>query len=157
MNETRRTLLKAGTHGALLAGLIGLGVLRPTQALAADWNKAAFEAKKLDEALKAIGADTATEHKDVVLKVPEIAENGAVVPVEIISTLMNVVSIAIFVDKNPFPLAANFNLSNGAMPFMSTRLKMGQTSLVRAVMKTADGKHYSAQKEIKVTVGGCGG
>lgn len=156
MNTTRRTVLKGATASGLLAGLIAAGVLRPTQVLAAEWNKAAFEAHDTAGALKGLGAGAPTESKDLVLKVPEIAENGAVVPVDVVSNIPNTSSISILVDKNPAPLSAHFDFSNGALADVSVRLKLSQTSLIKAVAK-ADGKFYTAQKEVKVTVGGCGG
>lgn len=155
-NVTRRTVLRgAGSLGALSA-LIAAGVLKPTAAFAAEWNKAAFDASDSAGALKGMGAGAPAENKDLILKVPDIAENGAVVPVEVVSSVPNTTSIAILVEKNPLPLSAYFDFSNGALPEVSVRLKLGQTSLVKAVAK-ADGKFYIAQKEIKVTVGGCGG
>lgn len=156
MNTTRRTVLKSATASGVLAGLIAAGALRPTQVLAAEWNKAAFEAHDNAGALKAIGAGSAAESKDLMLKVPDIAENGAVVPVDVVSTIPNTSSIAILVEKNPSPLSAQFEFGNGALPEVSARLKLAQTSMIRAVAK-ADGKFYTAQKEVKVTVGGCGG
>ena len=156
MNTTRRTVLKGATASGVLAGLIAAGALRPTLVLAADWNKAAFEAKDTAGALKGIGSTAASESKDLMLKVPDIAENGAVVPVDVVSNIPNTSSISILVEKNPQPLCAQFDFANGAVADVSARLKMGQTSLVKAVAK-ADGKFYTAQKEVKVTVGGCGG
>lgn len=156
MNTTRRTVLKGATASGVLAGLIAAGALRPTLVLAADWNKAAFEAKDTPAALKGLGAATTAESKDLLLKVPDIAENGAVVPVDVISNIPNTTSIAILVDKNPTALSALFSFANGAVPEVSARIKMGQTSLVKAVAKAGD-KYYIAQKECKVTVGGCGG
>ena len=156
MNQTRRIVLRgAGSIGALSA-LIMAGVLKPTAAFAADWNKAAFEAKDTPAALKGLGANSTAESKDLMLKVPDIAENGAVVPVDVISNIPNTTSIAILVDKNPTALSAQFSFANGAMPEVSARIKMGQTSLVKAIAKAGD-KFYIAQKECKVTVGGCGG
>lgn len=156
MDMIRRTLLKGvGSTGALAAA-VAAGVLKPTQVLAADWNKGAFEAKDLANAMKGVGAASAADHKDLVLKAPEIAENGAMVPVDVISNIPNTTSISIFVDKNPMPLSAHFDFANGAMAEASVRLKMGQTAIVKAVAK-ADGKFYSAQREVKVTAGGCGG
>ena len=121
-----------------------------------DRNKAAFEAKDTAGALKGIGAGAPADSKELILKVPDIAENGAVVPVDVISRIPNTSSISILVEKNPLPLSAHFDFANGALPEASARLKMGQTSLVKAVAK-ANGKFYVAQKEVKVTVGGCGG
>jgi sulfur-oxidizing protein SoxY len=156
MNTSRRTVLRSATAGGVLAGLIAAGALRPTQVLAAEWNKAAFEAHDTAGALKGIGAGTPADSKDLMLKVPDIAENGAVVPVDVVSNIPNTSSISILVDKNPFPLSASFEFSNGALPEVSARLKLSQTSMVKAVAK-ADGKFYTAQKEVKVTIGGCGG
>ena len=152
MDRLRRCLLK-GSSGALLAALAA-GLMKPV--LAADWNKSAFEAKDLANALKTIGAGGATESKDIQLRAPDIAENGAVVPIDVVSHIPNTSSIAILVDKNPNPLSAQFEFANGALPDVSVRLKLAQTSIVRAVIK-ADGKVYTVQKEVKVTVGGCGG
>ena len=155
MNVTRRTVLRgAGSLGALSA-LIMAGVLKPTQAMAA-WNKAAFDAKNVGAALKGIGVTDPADSKDITIKAPDIAENGAVVPVEVTSGIAGTTSIAILAEKNASPLVSNFNLSGGAQGFISTRIKMGQTSLVRAVVK-AGGKSYTAAKEVKVTIGGCGG
>jgi sulfur-oxidizing protein SoxY len=156
MNTTRRTVLKGATASGVLAGLIAAGALRPTQVLAADWNKAAFEAHDIAGALKGMGAGSSADSKDLLLKVPDIAENGAVVPVDVVSNIPNTASIAILVEKNPFPLSALFTFANGAVPDVSARLKLAQTSVVKAVAK-ADGKFYTAQKEVKVTAGGCGG
>ena len=157
MDALRRTLLKgAGATGAIAAALAA-GVLKPSQALAADMNRTAFEAKDLAGALKGIGATGAAESKEVVIRAPDIAENGAVVPVDVASNIPNTISLAVLVDRNPFPLTTAFDFANGAVPEMALRVKMGQTSLVEAVAKTADGKFYIARKEVKVTVGGCGG
>ena len=156
MDMLRRTVLKGAGATGVLAGLLAAGVLKPTLAYANDWNKAAFEAKELDAALKALGAEGAAEHKDLVMKAPEIAENGAVVPIDVASAIPNTASIAILVLKNPSPLTSVFEFSNGAMADVAVRLKVAQTSVIRAVAK-ADGKVYSTQKEVKVTVGGCGG
>ena len=156
MNTTRRTVLKGATASGVLAGLIAAGALRPTQVLAAEWNKVAFESKDAAAAQKGIGAAAAADSKDLVIKVPDIAENGAVVPVDVTSNIPNTTSIAIMVLKNPFPLSAQFDFASGALPEVSARLKLNETSRVRALAK-ADGKFYSVQKEVKVTVGGCGG
>ena len=156
MDMIRRTVLKGAGATGVLAGLLAAGVLKPTLAYANDWNKAAFEAKELDAALKTLGADAATESKDLMMKAPEIAENGAVVPIDVSSNIPNTTSIAILVLKNPLPLSSHFEFSNGAMGDVAVRLKVAQTSIIRAVAKAGD-KFYSTQKEVKVTVGGCGG
>jgi sulfur-oxidizing protein SoxY len=155
MDAIRRTLLKGiGSSGALAAALAA-GLLKPTQALAADWNKSAFEARDLAGALKGIGAATTVEGKDLALTVPEIAENGAVVTVSVVSKIPGTTAISILVEKNPMPLSAHFEFSNGALPEARLNVKMGQTSMIKAVAK-ANGKFYVAQKEVKVTMGGCG-
>ena len=156
MDMMRRTLLKGIGSSGVLAAALAAGVLKPTQVLAADWNKTAFEAKDLAGALKGIGATGAADSKDLQLEAPEIAENGAVVSVKAISKIPATTSISIFVDKNPMPLSAHFEFANGALPEVLVNLKMGQTSMVRAVAQ-AGGKSYIVQKEVKVTIGGCGG
>jgi sulfur-oxidizing protein SoxY len=103
-----------------------------------------------------MGATGAADSKDITIKAPDIAENGAVVPVEVTSGIAGTTSIAIFAEKNATPLIADFDFANGAEGFISTRIKMGKTSLVRAVV-TAGGKTYTSAKEVKVTIGGCGG
>jgi sulfur-oxidizing protein SoxY len=138
------------------AGALVAGLLTPLVALAAAWNKEAFGAKTAADALKGIGAGGAAPSGDVIIEAPEIAENGAVVPIEITSQVPGTRSIALVIDKNPFPLVAKFDFMEGALPFVKVNVKMGETSDVRAVAE-ANGKHYSATKNIKVTIGGCGG
>jgi sulfur-oxidizing protein SoxY len=152
MQHRRRRFL-AFTGGAGAMALTGL--LTTPGVGAADWNKAAFESKALNDTLKSLGASSASESRDINITAPDIAENGAVVPVAITSKIPNTQSISIVAEKNPFPLAATFDVANGAEPYASVRLKLGQTSHVRAIVK-ADGKFYTASKEVKVTVGGCG-
>jgi len=137
----------------LLAAATGL--LKAGAVWATPWNKTAFAAKAPAETLKELGAKNLIESKEITITVPDIAENGAVVPVAITSRIPNTQSIAIIAEKNPFPLAASFDIMAGSDSHVSTRLKMGQTMNVRAVVK-ADGKFYTAVKEIRVTVGGCG-
>ncbi len=156
MNVIRRTVLRGAGSAGVLSALIVAGVLKPTAAYAIEWNKAAFEAKDTAGALKGLGAGAPAESKDLILKVPDIAENGAVVPVDVVSNIPNTSSISILVEKNPSPLSCQFDFANGAVADVSARLKLAQTSLVKAVAK-ADGKFYTAQKEVKVTAGGCGG
>jgi len=145
MNPLRRTLL--GAASALL--------LKPFAALAA-WHKEAFGAKSAPDALKSLGIANAAPSQDVLIEAPQIAENGAVVPVEITSNVKGTTSILVLIDKNPFPLAGKFDFTEGALPFVKVNLKMGETSDVRVVAE-AGGKHYFATREIKVTIGGCGG
>jgi sulfur-oxidizing protein SoxY len=149
----RREML---ARGAAVAGLLATAGLLPTPALAA-WNQAAFEAKSMAEVMKALGASAPSESKDVSLTAPEIAENGAVVPVGAASSLAGVKRLLIMIEKNPAMLAADFEVSDLVEPSINTRVKMGQTSNVFAVAMLADGKVLYAQKEIKVTLGGCGG
>lgn len=158
MDMVRRKLLQGMGATSALALAAAAGLLTPTRVLAAEeWNKAAFEAKDLAGAMKGLGANSAADSKDIVLKAPEIAENGAVVRVEVVSNIPNTTSIAILSTKNPLPLAATFNFGNGALPEAMLNVRLAETTQVKAVVKTADGKFYSTQKEVKVTVGGCGG
>ena len=153
MNNRRRSFLAvAGGAGALAAA----GLLKPGSAQAATWNKQGFEAKAYNDAVKGVGASNLIESKDIAITAPDIAENGAVVPVAITSKIPNTQSISIIAEKNPFPLAATFDVAGGVEPYASVRLKLGQTSNVRAIVKAADGKFYTTAKEVKVTVGGCG-
>lgn len=156
MNFARRTFIKSAGAAGTVAVAAAAGLLKPTQVLAAEWNKAAFDAKGMPDALKAIGASGAADSKDILIKAPDIAENGAVVPVEVTSKIAGTTGIVLMVEKNANPMVADFELGNGADGYVSTRIKMGQTSNVRVVVK-AGGKTYSAVKEVKVTIGGCGG
>jgi len=155
MNALRRNVLKGAAGAGAVAVAVAAGLLKPTQAMAA-WNKPAFEAKSVGDAMKGLGVSSPADSKDISIKAPDIAENGAVVPVEITSNIAGTTRIAIIAEKNGTPLVGSFNLSGGAQGFVSTRIKMGQTSLVRAVVN-AGGKSYTAAKEVKVTIGGCGG
>ena len=145
MNRLRRSLLAA----------LGALVLKPLAALAA-WNEQAFGAKTAADALKTLGAGAAAPSQDIVIDAPQIAENGAVVPIEIASNIPGTTSIVVLIEKNPFPLTGRFDFKEGALPFVKLNVKMGETSEVR-VLAEAGGKHYSASREIKVTIGGCGG
>ena len=157
MDATRRDVLKTSGGLTLLSLVAAAGWLRPGDALAAEWNKAAFEAKTLDDTMKALGGSAPEQSKDIAfVATPDIAENGAVVPIGITSSIPKTESIAILIEKNPNMLAAVFDIPPGTEPAINTRVKMGQSSNVYALVK-ADGKYYSAVKEIKVTLGGCGG
>ena len=158
MNTQRRDVLKTGGGVTLLTLVAAAGWLKPGEAAAADaWNKAAFDTKSMDETMKALGGSAPAQSKDITFfQTPDIAENGAVVPVGVTSTIPKTESIAILVEKNPNMLAAVFDIPPGTDPSLSTRVKMGQSSNVYALVK-ADGKYYVASKEIKVTLGGCGG
>ena len=155
MKILRRTFLKTAGGAGALAIAATAGLLKSGQAWAATWNKSAFESKAMADALKGLGAANMIDSKDITITAPDIAENGAVVPVAVTSKIPNTQSISILAEKNPFPLAATFDISSGGDSYVSTRLKMGQTSDIRVVVK-ADGKFYTAAKEVKVTVGGCG-
>jgi sulfur-oxidizing protein SoxY len=158
MDMLRRSMMKGVGASGVLAAALATGLLKPTQVFAAEeWNKAAFDAKDATAALKGLGSATAADSKDIVLTAPEIAENGAVVQVTVLSNIPNTVSIAVLSLKNPLPLAATFDFSNGALPDVQVRVRLAETTQVKALVKTADGKFYSVQKEVKVTVGGCGG
>jgi len=146
MNRLRRSLIAAAAAA----------LLKPWAALAAAWNKEAFGAKSAADALKAIGAAGAAPSQDILVEVPPIAENGAVVPVEITSNIPGTRSIAVLVDKNPFPMIAKFDFLEGAVPFVKLNVKMGETSDLR-ILAEAGGKYYVTRKEVKVTIGGCGG
>jgi sulfur-oxidizing protein SoxY len=157
MNSGRRTVVR-GMGGAAVLALAGAaGLFRPGSAWAQGaWNKAAFETKSFNDTVKAMGGSAAVESKDIVITSPDIAENGAVVPFTIASKIPKTEQVALLVEKNPNVLAASFSIPDGTEPWVNTRVKMGQTSNVIALVK-ADGKYYYAAKEVKVTLGGCGG
>ena len=150
--QTRRKTLK---QSAVVAGLLATTGLFPQYALA--YNKGAFEAKNVADVLKALGAGAPVASKDVTIGAPDIAENGAVVPFTASTVLPGVKQILFLVEKNPTTLIAIFNMTDSIEPNFSTRAKMGQSSDVYAVAVMADGKAFFAKKEVKVTMGGCGG
>ena len=155
IDPSRRTILKyTGAVGVLAMGLV-TGLVKSSSALAAQWNKAGFESRAMADALKALGAGNPAESRDIVITAPEIAENGAVVPVAIVSKIPNTQQISIIAEKNPRPLMATFDVASGSEGYVSTRVKMGETSNVWAVVK-AEGNFFAAKKEVKITVGGCG-
>lgn len=151
--QTRREVL---AHSAKVAGLMAAAGLLPAAAQAA-WNEAAFSAKTMADVVKALGGGAPAESKDVTITGPDIAENGAVVPVGASSTLPGVKRLMLLVEKNPNALAATFDVTDKVEANVATRVKMGQSSNVYAVAMLADGKVAYAVKEIKVTLGGCGG
>ena len=155
MNQNRRGFVSAGGLFALMAAA---GLISAEEAFAQQqaWNKNAFEAKTLEETVKALGGATAAQSGDISITVPDIAENGAVVPVGVTSKIPNTQNVYILVEKNPNSLAASFGIPAGTEANVATRIKMGQTSNVHAVVK-ADNKFYVVTKEVKVTLGGCGG
>lgn len=153
MNRLRRLLLNAGGLAALVSSA---ALLRPSPAKAAGPSRAAFEAKSPAEVLKGLGADGAAQSADIVIKAPDIAENGSVVPIEVTSRIAGTRSIALIAEGNPFPLVAQADLTPEMEAYLSTRIKLGQTSVVRAVVRAGD-RSFIASREIRVTIGGCGG
>jgi sulfur-oxidizing protein SoxY len=154
---TRRLILR----GAGLVALVGLGGISfgaaPALAAANDkYPEDAFKAKSDVDAIKSLYGKTAEPSDKVKLDAPEIAENGAVVPISVTTDLADVTSISFLVTENPNALAASYRIPAGTMPSVANRLKMAKTSNVIAIVE-AGGKLYSATKEVKVTVGGCGG
>ncbi|MFN4326164.1 MAG: thiosulfate oxidation carrier protein SoxY [Azonexus sp.] len=157
MLELRRRLLKGGVSAATIGPWLGSGLLVPGALLAAEWQKPAFTARTINDALKAYGSATAAESRDIAISAPEIAENGAKVEVEVRSNIPNTRSLAIFADKNPMPLCSAIEFSGPALPYVREQLKLSETTRIRVVAKTGDGKSHVAFREIKVTLGGCGG
>ena len=152
----RRTFLKSSLAAGATGMAISAGLLSPRMVLAA-WPKSAFESKDVDGAVNGLfGTTSLTGSDQIKIKAPDIAENGAVVPVSITTDIGNVESISIIAEKNTTPLSASFTLGAGAEGYVSTRIKMGKTGSVIAVVKSGD-KLYSTGKEVKVTIGGCGG
>ncbi len=153
MDSQRRTFVR-GT--GLLALLAASGFLSIGEAKADLWNKMAFEAESVEDALRALHESAFSESADVTIVAPDIAENGAVVPVGVVATMTGVESIAILCEKNPHPLAAIYEIPAGTLADVKTRVKMAQTANVLVLVR-ANGDVYAARKEIKVTRGGCGG
>ena len=151
----RRVFLKGSVASGAVAAAVGAGLLTPQMVLA-EWNKAAFESKTVEDAVKNLGLEGGEESADINIKAPDIAENGAVVPVTVDVNMDGVEKIAFIVKENPSPLVATFSMGEGGVPFARTNIKMGKTSDVIA-MVTAGGKTFMAKKEVKVTIGGCGG
>jgi sulfur-oxidizing protein SoxY len=149
MLQTRRTV----TFGLVAA--LGAALLKPVRGLAA-WNQGAFQAKSTLDGMKALGITNPQDTQDIVIRAPDIAENGAVVPMDITSNIPGTTSISVFIEKNPFPYTGTFDFAEGSVPFVHLRAKMGETSPVRVVV-AAGGKFYTTAKEVKVTIGGCGG
>ena len=142
----------------IVGALVSTGLLSAEQALAqqAAWNKSAFEAKSLADTVKALGGSGVTESKDIAITGPDIAENGAVVPIGVTSKVAGTQAVYILVEKNPNLLAAGFNIPAGTEANVSTRIKMGQSSNIIGLVK-ANNQWFMASKEVKVTLGGCGG
>ena len=155
--ELRRKLLKGGVSATLLAPLLGAGLLTPGRVLASEWKHPAFTAKNAADALNKLGVSTPAESRDIVLKAPEIAENGGKVELEILCNLPDTRSLLILAEKNPMPLCAELNFKGKAQPYAKVQLKLAESMRVRVIARTADGRNHVAFREIKVTLGGCGG
>ena len=156
MNIKRRVFLKGSLAAGTVGVAVGAGLLTP-QAVVAAWNEKAFKAESVDDALAAAMGEASNTASDAIkIKAPDIAENGAVVPVSVSTDMADVESIALLAEGNNTPLVATFMLGEGAIADVSTRIKMGKTSDVIAIVKSG-GKLYSARKSVKVTIGGCGG
>jgi|SRR5690625_60071 len=155
MNVKRREVLKLSSVVALA---LSAGALAPRQVFAAPsaWNESAFDASTLDEAIKALGGNGIEESDKIILQAPDIAENGAVVPIAVSSEIEGTTEVAILVPDNPSALTAYFDIPEGTLADVATRIKMGETSDVYGVVKAGD-KFYMTHKEVKVTLGGCGG
>ncbi len=156
MNLLRRKLVKTAAFVGTTASLVGTGVLLPQRVLGA-YATDAFAARDVEGAISgSLGSADYSASDAIKLKAPDIAENGAVVPITVSSTMDNVDAISIVATSNPGPLTSTYKLSSSSVPFVSTRIRMAKTGDVIAVIK-ADGRLYSATKEVKVTIGGCGG
>ncbi|MGD2117595.1 MAG: thiosulfate oxidation carrier protein SoxY [Chromatiales bacterium] len=155
-NVKRRLFLKGSVAAGTLGVAVGAGLLTPGTVMAA-WPEGAFKAKKVEDALSNLmGSSSSSPSDAITIKAPDIAENGAVVPITIDTSMNGVESIALIASNNATPLVASFNLGAGAQGYVSTRIKMGKTGDVVAVVKSG-GKMFSARKGVKVTIGGCGG
>jgi sulfur-oxidizing protein SoxY len=157
-DRTRRMIIKSaiasGLAGLGLAGAVPLG--QPQAADAGKWPKDAFQKKTAADALEALYGEETAASDEIKLDAPEIAENGAVVPISVSTTLADATSIALVVSENPFPLAAVYKIPPGTSAMVANRLKMAKTSEVVALVESG-GKVFRTSKEVKVTVGGCGG
>jgi sulfur-oxidizing protein SoxY len=156
MSMNRRDVIKAGGGAAVYSALASMGFFAANPAMASVWKKEWFETKTIADTLKAMGVSAAPNSGDISITSPDIAENGAVVPVGVTSKLGKTQMAAVMVEKNPSMMAGFYEFTADAVPDVSMRVKMGQSSDVYALVK-ADGKFYMAKKEIKVTLGGCGG
>ena len=153
----RRELLQAASGTTVLGLAIAAGLMpKLARAQSSEWNKTAFETKSLQDVAKALGGAAPVLSKDVIVTGPDIAENGAVVPIGVKSNIPGTTQVAVLIEKNPSILSAVFDLPEGTDADVSTRVKMAQSSNVFALVK-ANGNYYYATKEVKVTLGGCGG
>ncbi len=148
MQATRRKII---TFIGAVAGM----ALAPINLLAAQWNAKAFDETRFADSLKSVGALDLIESGQIQLKTPEIAENGAIVPIQVISEIPNTEKVFVFAEKNPQPLVASFSFVGNVEPFFATRIKMGESAKVHVVVR-ANGRHYTTSRDVKVTIGGCG-
>ncbi len=146
MDAKRREVLKTG--GGVLALAAAAGIIKPGEALAQEWNKAAFDTKSVAETVKALGGGGSTPSGSVEITAPDIAENGAVVPIAVESKLPRTQAIAILIEKNPNTLSADFDIPAGTDPFVSTRVKMAETSNIYALV-IADGQYFHAVGDLQ--------
>lgn len=155
MNLQRRDALVRLGKSAAVALACGAGALR-SQSLLAAWNQRAFDAKQLPDALAALGMQAPVATPDIVLTVPEFADNGAVVPLEAESRVPGTDALAVLVERNPWPCIAHVRLHPGAQAYFALRMRLGESSAVRVVAR-ASGRHYAQAKQVAVTQGGCAG
>jgi len=155
MDETRRIFIKRATSLSLISLAATAGLISPNLAKAAAF-KSPFDATNIDDALSSLSAGVTIENSDKIeLKVPKVAENGALVPITVSSSLNNVKSIAVFAEKNPQPLVARFELGEYTNPVVGARIKMAKTSQISVIL-SAENRLYTTRKLVNVTVGGCG-
>ncbi len=154
MKQARRNFLASSVAGS--AALVALGVLRPIGAYASQFNVAAAGANNLTDAFKSLGAKQLSDSQSILIKAPEIAEDGSVVPVEVSSKVVGTSAIAILIEKNTNPFTANFAIPVGTEAYVGTRVKISASSPLHVVVQAGD-KFYHAVKQVKVTIGGCGG
>jgi len=152
MKPERRSLLRAAVAWCVAGGA---ALIKPLGAWAADWNKAAFDARNWDGVLKSLNAVNPTASKDILLKAPDVAEDGNSVPIKIASKIPNTQMMALVVDKNPVPLVASFTFATGVEPEFSATVRVSRTSRVRVLVQ-ADGKYFFTSREVRVTSGDCG-
>ena len=138
-----------------IIGTVASALAFPLRILAAPWNEKAFDETRFPDSLRGVGALDLIESDQIDLKTPEIAENGAIVPIQVLSKIPETEKIFVFAEKNPQPLVATFTFREGIEPFFASRIKMGESAKVHVVVRAA-GKHYKVSREVKVTIGGCG-
>jgi len=153
-SKHRRLFLKTAVASSTVGLALAAGLIAPSVVLA-QWNEKAFKAKKVDEAVNNLFGGTAADSDKITVKVPDVAENGAVVPITVSSTLENIENISLLVEQNSSPLTASFDVEPNVEGMVSIRVKVGKSSDIIGVVK-ADGKLYTARKGVKVTLGGCG-